>query len=208
MTNQSNRFALAVSALVLVVLAGCSSDSDPSSESPPSVSPSSSAEAEASPSASLTQSERAAQHATSVVHDYFEVVDRLRKDSGVKLTELKRVTTSSQLVSQRRLIEGERATGLRQTGATRIAELEVQSVNLDNSDPDVGRVPTVAIDVCWDVSQADLVNERGRSVITGSRPPTGWTRYVVANYQWSKNPSGGWRIAASESLEKSSCAAA
>lgn len=120
---------------------------------------------------------------------------------------LSSVVTSSQLSADRKLIRNERDKGLRQVGDTRIAELKVQSVNLENSDPSSGKVPTVAIDVCWDVSHADLVDESGTSVVSPSRPRTGWTRYTVANYHWSANPTGGWRIATSQDLEQTPCTA-
>jgi hypothetical protein len=111
------------------------------------------------------------------------------------------------LSAQRHLVTGERSKGLRQVGATRIKTLRVQSVNLDNSEPSAGKVPTVTIDVCWDVSGADLVDKSGKSVVKPGRAETGWARYTVANYHWSENPSGGWRIATSQDLKKTSCAA-
>jgi hypothetical protein len=96
---------------------------------------------------------------------------------------------------------------LRQVGATRIETLKVQSVNLDNSEPSAGKVPTVTVDVCWDVSGAGLIDKSGHSVVKPGRADTGWTRYTVANYHWSGNPSDGWRIATSQDLKKTSCAA-
>jgi hypothetical protein len=117
------------------------------------------------------------------------------------------VATSTQLAAQRRLLTNERGDGLRQVGATRVADLTVQSVDLDNSDPSVGRVPTVTVDVCWDVSGADLIDKGGESVLSPDRASTGWTRYTVANYHWSDNPSGGWRVATSQDLKQAPCAA-
>ena len=60
--------------------------------------------------------------------------------------------------------------GQRQTGTTAISELKVQSVNLDNSDPDAGKVPTVVIDVCWDVSKVDVLDKSGKSIVSPDPP--------------------------------------
>ena len=97
--------------------------------------------------------------------------------------------------------------GQRQTGTTAISELKVQSVNLDNSDPDAGKVPTVVIDVCWDVSKVDVLDKSGKSIVSPTRPDTGWTRYTVANYDYAADPTGGWRVATGQDLKKTPCAA-
>jgi hypothetical protein len=125
----------------------------------------------------------------------------------VPLSELATVATSTQLSSEKHLVRAERSRSLHQTGATSIRKLTVQSVNLDNSDPAAGKVPTATIDVCWDVSQADLVDANGNSAVSPTRADRGWTRYVVANYHWTENPSGGWRIASSQNLKQTPCAA-
>ena len=52
----------------------------------------------------------------------------------------------------------------------------MQSVNLDNSDPKAGKVPTVQIDVCYDVSDVDVLDANGKSVVSPDRPDTGWIR--------------------------------
>ena len=89
----------------------------------------------------------------------------------------------------------------------RISELKVQSVNLDNSDPEAGKVPTVVIDVCWDVSKVDVLDKSGKSIVSPDRPDTGWTRYTVANYDYAADPTGGWRVATGQDLKKTPCAA-
>lgn len=123
------------------------------------------------------------------------------------MKQLSSVATSTQLAAQRRLLASERSQGLHQVGATTVAGLTVQSVSLDNSDPSAGQVPTVTVDVCWDVSDVDIVDESGKSVVSPERASTGWTRYTVANYHWSENSSGGWRIATGQDLKQTPCAA-
>jgi hypothetical protein len=83
--------------------------------------------------------------------------------------------------------------------------LQVQSVNLDNSDPSAGKVPTVQVDVCVDVSDVDILDKAGKSTVSQRRPDTGWTRFTVANYHWSSHPKDGWRVATGEDLKKAPC---
>jgi hypothetical protein len=97
--------------------------------------------------------------------------------------------------------------GQRQIGTTANSELTVQSVNLDNSDPSAGEVPTVVIDVCWDVSKVDVLDKSGKSIVSPNRPDTGWTRYTVANYKYAADPTSGWRVATGQDLKQTLCAA-
>ena len=64
-------------------------------------------------------------------------------------------------------------------------------MNLDNSDPKAGKVPTVQIDLCFDVSEVDVVDANGKSVVSPDRPDTGWIRFLVSNYEWDADPDGG-----------------
>ena len=89
--------------------------------------------------------------------------------------------------------------------AADVAELTVQTVNLDNSDPKAGKVPTVVIDVCWDVSKVDVLDKSGASIVSPDRPDTGWTRYTVANYRYADNPTKGWRVATGQDLKQTPC---
>jgi hypothetical protein len=141
------------------------------------------------------------------MHRYFAVLDAVRQDPNLPLSRLNSVMTSVELTTQWHLVEGERRQHLRQTGETAIDRLTVQSVNLDDSGSFTGRVATVTIDVCWDVSGADLVDKKDHSVVSATRPDRGWTRYTVANNHWSANPSGGWRVAGGQDLKRTPCAA-
>ena len=102
-------------------------------------------------------------------------------------------------------MKSQRKADQKQVGDTKIAKLDVQSVNLDNTDPSAGKVPTVQIDVCWDVSGVDVVDATGKSIVSSSRPDTGWTRLTVANYHYAANPTTGWRVATGQDLKKDPC---
>lgn len=168
--------------------------------------PSTSAESTPSPT-KTTASDAATTAATDTVRSYFAALDELRQDSQQPLEQLDRVATSTQLTADKRLIENERTEKLTQVGDTRLGETSVENVNLDNSDPDAGKVPTVTVDVCWDVSDADLVDANGESVVSPDRAELGWTRFIVANYHYRTDPLTGWRVASGEDLQQPPCKA-
>lgn len=201
MTNSRGVLSLATAALLLVAGASCADDTDPADprSNPPASSPSSSSPTPTSPS------EAATAHATETVKDYYAVRNELRRDPTQRLSLLKSVAISTELTTQQTLFKRERKQGLHQTGETKVVELQVQSVNLDNSDPQAGKVPTVQIDVCFDVSGVDVLDADGKSVVTPDRPDTGWIRYSVANYQWDSDPDGAWRVASSQDIERTPC---
>ncbi len=206
MTKQRRLAGWAMAALLVAASVGCTAGgnnratTDPAQTTRPAPSPSST-------TLVSTGSTAAAVGAESVVRRYFATVDQVRQQPGTPLTALNEVAISGELSTEQRLIRSERQKGLRQVGDTRIARLAVQSVNLDNSDPKAGRVPAVQVDVCWNVIDVDVLDRSGDSVVSPSRPDTGWIRFTVANYDWSTDPTGGWRVASSQDLAKTPCAA-
>ena len=194
----------ATGALVLAAAAACgSSEADPS---PPTAS-SSSPTASSTSASPTSPSDSADADASATMKSYFQVLDELRTEPSTDLKKLSTVATSTQLNAAQTLVRTQRERGQRQVGLTRIAELTVQSVNLDNSDPASGKVPTVVIDVCWDVTEVDVLDKDGTSIISPDRPDTGWTRYTVANYDYATDPTGGWRVANGQDLKETPCAA-
>lgn len=185
-------FAVATSCAQSPDGTGPTSKPDPSSKEPISTAPES-------------QEDRASADAEDAVRAFFKTVDELQQDPDKDLEGLANVAIGVQLNAQKLSIEQLRKAGQHQTGSTDVAEMKVQSVSLDNSDPKAGKVPTVTVDACWDVADVDVVDKNGKSVVSPDRPDDGWTRFTVANYHWSKNPSGGWRIANGQDLEQPSC---
>jgi hypothetical protein len=202
MTNSRGVLSLATAVLLLVAGTSCANDdgdpTDPRSN-PPASSPSSSSPTPTSPSESATAA------ATATVNDYYAIRNQLRRDPEQPVSMLKSVAISTELATQQTLFKRERKQGLHQTGETKVVKLEVQSVNLDNSDPQAGKVPTVQIDVCFDVSGVDVLDADGKSVVTPDRPDTGWIRYSVANYEWDSDPDGAWRVASSKDIDRTPC---
>lgn len=190
---------LATAAILLIAIAGCSNENDPKTT------PATSAPTSAAATTPPTPTENAADQATRLVHEYYAVTNKLRQDEKTPLSRLKSVAISTELTAQQHLLKRERRDGLHQTGETRISELTVQAVSLDNSDPKSGMVPVVQVDVCWDVSGVDVVDANGKSVVSDDRPDFGWVRHLVANYEWDSDPDGAWRIASSQDLKRTPC---
>ena len=189
---------LATAALLLVAITSCAdSGADPS---PTTSSPSTPISA-SPPSAS----DNASKAASELVRSYYAVRDELRQNPDTPLRELDTVAIGSELSALQKLLKRERQEELRQSGDTKIAELTVQTVSLDNSDPKSGKVPAVQIDVCYDVSDADLLDKNEKSIVSPNRADTGWIRYSVANYEWGTNPTGAWRVASSKNITRTPC---
>ncbi|WP_235736798.1 hypothetical protein [Nocardioides alcanivorans] len=204
MTKFSGTFSVATAVFLLAAVAACGSDSD--AEPAPKPTPSASSPTSAAPSTPGTPEESAAAAAEVTVGDYYALTDLLLQDDAVALDRLEEVAISTQLSAQKNFLTSERATGTQQRGDTEIVEAKVQSVSLDNSEPNAGRVPSVTIDVCWDVSDVNVVDASGKSMVPADRADRGWTRLTVANYTWDTDPDTGWRVAGGEDLEKTPCA--
>ena len=201
---------LKISATVaLLLVAGTACADNGNDATTPATSPTVSATpTTVAPSPSPTNaSALAAAQATAMLRRYYDVRGDLRQHPKRPLSRLSAVAISTELAADRTLISHERQLGLRQVGTTGIAKLEVQGVDLDNSDPKAGKVPTVAIDVCADVSHVDIVDKSGKSTVSPTRPDTAWLHFLVSNYIWHTDPNGGWRVASSQDLERTPCAA-
>jgi hypothetical protein len=189
---------LAPVVVLFVAVTACTTSSD---DTEPGPRPTASSSDTASPSETVVASDAAA----TIVRTYYPTVDALRQDPERAAQELESVTASTQLAAQKKLLESQRKQRLHQVGNTKIIKLETRSISLDNSDPAAGKVPTAIVDVCWDVSSVDVVDDSGESVVTPDRAAIGWTRFSVANYDWPSNPADGWRVAGGEDLKKAPC---
>lgn len=211
MTNVRATKARATAALLLVAVTACSNgDNAPAQTGSPAASTSLTPTPQAPTTAPTTppsETELAAEAASTLLRQYFATVDQLRQQPKRPISGLGAVAISTQLAAQKKLIQDQRSNGLHQTGSTTIAKIAVQSVNLDDADPTAGKVPTIQIDVCYDVSGVDILDSLGRSVVSPDRPDNGWVRYSVANYEWDTNPRAGWRVASGTDLKRAPCVA-
>lgn len=201
----SRRVTTASAALLLGVLAGCSED-PARTTSPPEPTTDSTPSTGTPASEPPSDSEMAEQAASQLMRGYYATVDRLRQDPTQPLSQLRTVANGGQLEAQTIFTRNQRKAGNRQAGGAQVVVVVVQSVNLNSSGQ--GQIPTVQLDVCWDVSAVDVLDRDGRSIVSPERPDRGWTRYTVANHQWKTSPDDGWRVVSGRDLEKAPCSAA
>lgn len=188
--------------LPVAAIAACSGGS-PSPTSTETASPTTSSP---SPTPSPTSStDLASTRAEAKVREFYAVEDAVGADPTTPLSKLEIVAVSSALEADRHEYQQWRDDGWLQHGATRLVEVNVLSVNLDNSDPSHGVVPTVAINVCIDVSGGAVVNKDGKPVAPSDAPKRGWEHILVSNYLWDKDPANGWRVASVSTLNDPPC---
>lgn len=199
MNAHISRHTATATAVFAILLAGCSSS--------PADKPTPTDHTRTTSAAPKSPNDQASANAEQLLRQFYFTLDHLRQDPSKSLDLLENVASSTELSAYRRLIKAERKQGVHQVGKTSIAQLEVQAVDLDNSDPSAGKVPTVQIDVCYDVNDTDVLDANGKSIVESGRADTGWVRHTVANYEWDADPDGGWRVATSQDIEREPCAA-
>ena len=206
MRNPLGLISWATSAVALAAVAACGGNgprADAPSPSTPSRSTSMAAPSSKSPT---SPSDVAAAQASSLVRRYFAVLDELGQNRASNLKALTSVVTGTELRAEQSFFRNQHRLGQRQAGDTRIAAMKVQSVDPGKPDSSTSTVPTVVVDVCWDVSEVDVFDRNGKSTVGPNRADTGWTRYTVTNVRFAADPSGGWRVASGQDLKKAPCA--
>jgi hypothetical protein len=197
----------ATGAVALAAMSACGGNepqADPPNPSTPARSTSTATPSRTSPT---SPSDAAAAQASGLVRRYFAVLDELGQNRTSNLKALASVAAGTELGAEQSFFRNQHRRGERQVGDTRIAVVKVQSVNLDRPDSAKDTVPTIVMDVCWDVSKVDVFDRNGRSIVGSNRADTGWTRYTVMNFRFAADPSGGWRVASGQDLKQAPCAA-
>lgn len=196
----------ATGAVTLAAVSACGGNepqADPPNPSTPARSTSTATPSRTSPTSA---SDAAAAHASGLVRRYFAVLDELGQNRASNLKALASVATGSELGAEQSFFRNLHRRGERQSGDTLIAVVKVWSVHLEKPDSATNTVPTVVVDVCWDVSEVDVFGRNGKTIVGPNRADTGWTRYTVTNVRFAADPSGGWRVASGQDLKKAPCA--
>lgn len=195
----------------LLAASGCTGG-DIDSTSPPSATttvnepvPSPSQSPHSSPSPT-TESELAAANAEALAREYYRVTDVVAKDP-TDLEPLESVATSAELIRLQNTFGPWAEDGWHQTGSVQVIDLTIQSVSLDDPDAEAGAGPTVQIDVCYDVTDVDVVDAAGESQVEADRSDRAWERLWVSNPDYSDDRTAGWLVADRETLERDPCAA-
>ncbi|WP_454857586.1 hypothetical protein [Promicromonospora soli] len=183
--------------LLALLFAGCTGTTSPAESREPSEAPTTSA----APSPTSDR-DRAEAGARSAVDTYYAVLDEAASDPTVPLSSLEDALAGDYIAAWRTELETNRGKDWTQTGTTRIVKVTTQGVDV----PSDGTTATVIFDTCYDVSEVDVVDGSGTSVVEASRPDRGWSRLTLTNATFAADPDAGWRVTTGETLEKESCA--
>jgi hypothetical protein len=189
--------AAAAAALFVLLVSGCMGPASPT-PSPTATEPSPTS---AAPSPTSDR-DRAEAGARTAVDTYYTVLDDVASDPALPLDRLDDALAGDYLTAWRTELEKNRGNGWTQTGTTRIVEVTTQGVDV----PSDGTTATVVFDTCYDVSEVDVVDSSGASVVNKDRPDRGWSRLTLTNAAFADNPNAGWRVTTGETLEKEPCA--
>ena len=194
----------AVIALAAAFLAGCSEPDPTPVPTTPATSVTPTTAASPSPT-SLTPEEEATAAAEEVVRDYFETVPRCLADPlNTEPSCFEDVAVGTELNNRRNSLIAAKQAESTASGALEVISLERQSVDLTH-DPQANPpdAATVIFRVCTDVSQFQVVDKDGNSLIPADRAPRTLTNMGVFNYDYPD--AAGWRVGFVEELEEESC---
>jgi hypothetical protein len=194
----------AVMAIAAAFLAGCSEPEPTPDPTTPATSVSPTTTASPSPSP-LTPEEEATAAAEEVVRDYFETVPRCLADPlNTEPSCFDDVAVGTELNDSRNSLIAAKQVESTASGTLEVISLERQSVDLANdqeASPPI--VPVVIFQVCTDVSQFQIVDKDGSSLVPADRAPRVRTNMGVLNYDYPD--ATGWRVGWVEELEEPSC---
>jgi len=180
------RTAIALALLIVPVLAlsGCTPTPPPAVTAPkPSSTP------------LFATEDEALKAATEAYAAYVEVSDQIFVDGGNGRERLATVSTGDQLEVNLDGYAQAAAKGLRSTGGTTFDHVELeQYVN--------ARHGTVLLYLCEDVSQVNVFDSSGASVVSSTRPDR--AAYEVS-FDWSRPASGHLLVASKERISDYQC---
>ena len=185
--------SLGAAACVVFVLGACTNDDPASTPAAPNTAPPLTAPrpTPAPTQAPATSSpEDAEANAQAAVEDYLALFDEISANPDRDVEELKDVASGRALDWATHQITTWRDAGYTGVGTQAASDFRVTAVDLnpDNSDD----YPAVELTACVDVSDTDLIDENGNSVVPSDSPDRVLVDYVVWNLSW---PDGQqWRV--------------
>lgn len=189
-------------ALTALLLMGCDSDPTDPSSTPSTPSPTTS---EPTPTETpLTPEEEATAAAADAITAYFATSDKaLQAPDTFNAADFEKVSIGTALARLGNLLASSQAQGVHQIGDTQIVSIDNATVDLtEDLDATPPVVPIVEADVCYDVSELNIVDSEGKSTIPADRAPRGLAHVGVANYEY---PEGPWLVAFVEFVEGETC---
>lgn len=209
MTTRPSRRTTTVSAAaaaLLLALTGCSSPSGEAaplprpSDTPSTTTTTTSPTASPSPTAQVpaaTPEEQAIEGAQAAVRRYYAVLNTLSSDPTVDVDRVKEVTIGARMGEAFDEVNLQRSKGRRQVGTTEVVDMPAEVVSLEFAPAQQPpRIPVVLVAACYDVTNVDVVDSAGQSVVTAQRKDRALERLRLVNYSWPD--AAGWRVSSSE----------
>lgn len=205
-TTRTRGLVLVV-ALVAALGSACTpSEPDPTSTSSPTSS-STTADPSVTSTATTSPEDEAAVLSEEVLRAWLRAQTDCLADPGtVELTCFDDVAIGTELNDLRNALTGAQALGNTVSGSIEIISLNVRSADLAidlAAAPPV--VPTVVFGACLDVSNYNIVDSNGQSIVPADRPNHVSSKISVYNYEYPDQ--SGWRVGYSVADdEEPSCA--
>jgi hypothetical protein len=150
----------AVTGTVLLLTSGSTKPGSQAPSPPVAATPSS------GPSTTSTAEQLAIQQAEARYATFIQTTDEVAQSGYIKVRLYDNVAIATARIQL--LLEARRAGPIHSIGSTEIASVTVQSVSIPNDSRKA--FPEVRLVACLDVSKVDVVDARGRSVVSPNRP--------------------------------------
>jgi hypothetical protein len=189
------RRAVLAAAGAAMILGSCTTDGDPGTEPTPSntaplTAPSPTAEP--TPDPTMLSPDEAEERAQTAVEAYLALFDELDADPDTDLAELRQVAHGRALDWATHQITSRREAGHTGVGAQVVSDFTVTAVELDPDDSAEVEYPSVELTACVDISNTDIVDEDGNSVVPADRLDRVLVDYIVWNIGWPDDQQ--WRV--------------
>jgi len=190
-TAWPRRRAVLAAAGAAVLLGSCTTDGDPGAAPTPSnTAPLTAPHPTAEPT--MLPAEEAEERAQASVEAYLALFAEVSADPDTDLAELGQVAHGRALDWATHQISTWRQAGHIGVGAQVASEFNVTAVELDPGDSDEVDYPSVELTACVDVSNTDIVDEDGNSVVPADRLDWVLVDYIVWNIGWPDDQQ--WRV--------------
>ena len=180
--------AAGIAALALLI-SSCGGQDDPVTQpTQSSAAPSSSAPTSSSV-VPVSAEDQAVTEATTAIGAFYATIDRVNSDRNSDTAALQEVSTSDAYLAQERAAVRLKARGLTQIGASRVVDVSPFSIDLTtDAAANSPKFPTVVMDTCLDVSDVNVVDAKGKSVVPADRLAQTTARLDVVHFDF------GWRV--------------
>lgn len=196
-------WVLAIATGALLLVGGCSGGTNSSDSTVATTSATSTSATTSSPTPTSPDPDAPEVRAEAALREYFRVHDACMHDpTKSKPTCFDKVAVSSALEDLRNGLSASQAAHSRQIGDSKVVTVKQTKIDLTNKPKETPpSIPTVTFSVCYDVSDVNIVDYKGRSLVPADRRPRGVETIGVVNYEYP-DPAG-WRVGFTEATSKS-----